>query len=306
MIMIKKGLLATAAAMTLGFGAMGSAHAATHATAILDIQNFTLRNADGSLFGPGAFSVLTGTNDAHATAALNGVFANAADSVPISAAGGPNLAQQCVGTCMPIGADVYAGLPSLAGNYGHADQNLTGSAIVAGGARAQTRADAATNDNFNVASGNSDVGTSTSFQFAFTGNTTMRVDFSAFAFTEAHVDPGSSPVANANARLSWSMNIIDTTTGSTVFTLEPDALNELSLRSATHASAGTATYNPGIINVVNQLTGPLIGGRLYQLTIQHNTLANVLQQEEVPEPATLAILAGGLLSMSLVSRRRKS
>jgi hypothetical protein len=117
------------------------------------------------------------------------------------------------------------------------------------------------------------------------------------------VSAGSSPTANANARLSWSINIVDLSTGTVVYTLSPSELNALSLRSATDANPGTGPYN--FSGSFTETAAGLSAGTTYQLTLQHNTLANVLQ-EEVPEPATLAIIAAGLLSMSLVSRRRKS
>ncbi|HEX8604463.1 MAG TPA: EDSAP-1 family PEP-CTERM protein [Pseudoduganella sp.] len=315
MNMIKKGLLATAAAMTLGIGAMGSAYAATNANSVLLIENFRLlKGVGGAAFSINDFSVLSGTNDAHVTAQLNNTFSTDAGSVPILAGTGPTLGRVCVGVC-PAGTATFAPV-SYTGNFGSAAQSLDGTIIdlltpPAGfaGANARTRADAATNSNMNIASGNSDVGTSTTFRFVMAAGTDMTFDFDATAYTDAAVSAGSSPTANANARLSWSVNIVDTTDGSTVFSFAPAALNQLSLRSATDTNPGTAPYNFsnhfGVAGDAATASG-LLAGRTYQLTIQHNTLANVLQEEEVPEPATLAITAVGLLGMTLVSRRRKS
>lgn len=328
MNMIKKSLLATAAALALGLGAMGSAQADTYATSVLQIENFRLlKGVGGAEFTSGDFSVLSGTNDAHVTAQLNALFNADAGSVPVPGPG-PSLGQVCAGACPgPVGgftvptlpgppgvpAGTYAKTFPTASNYGSAAQTLDGTIIDTGagpytGADARTRADAGTTTNMNTASGNSDVGTSTTFQFALEEDSQMTFDFYAIAYTDAAVSPGSSPTANANARLSWSVNIVDTTDGSIVFSFAPGDLNQLSLRSATDDNPGTSPYefygHFGDAGDGSTAAG-LLADRTYQLTIQHNTLANVLQQE-VPEPATLAIIAAGLLSMSLVSRRRKS
>lgn len=309
MNIFKKGLLATAAAVALGIGAMGSACADTYASSILTIDNFRLlRGGTTTAFTSADFTTLSGTNDAHATGGLNGVFSADANSIPILSGLDLNVSRQCQGACFPVPEDNFTAHPPFPGTFGHADQFLRGAAIDVGatpaGVRAQTRADAATAANFNIASGNSDVGTSTTFQFALGADSTMDIAFDYDAFTEAQVTPGSSPTANANARISWSLNIVDVSTGAVVFSLTPDALNAASLRSATDANPGLpAPYS--VTGSVLELTPMLLGGTLYQITVQHNTLANVLQ-EEVPEPATLAIVAAGLLSMSLISRRRRS
>lgn len=309
MNMIKRGLLGTAVAMTVGIAAMGSAYASTSASSILTIENFRLLKSNGTAYTAADFTNLSGTNDAHATALLNGVGpAPASNSTPITAPP-VSLTQRCAFFC-PVGEDNFTTKPPAAGwpnTFGYADEQLTGS-LLGAGANARTRADAATNANFNVASGNSDVGTSTTFQFSLNQAQSVTLDFLATAFTDAVVTGATAPTSNANARLSWSVNIVDIGTGAVVYSFAPDALNAASLRSATDTNPGTGPYNFthafGAADVGT--TANLLGNTRYQFTLQHNTLANVLQQEEVPEPATLAIVAAGLLSMSLVSRRRKS
>ncbi len=313
MNIIRKSLLVTAAAATLGIAAMGSARADTFASAILDISNFRLLHGSGVAYAAGDFATLTGTNDAHATASLNGVFANGSDSLPILSGLQPDVPQQCVGApCPPIGENNFTRfvVPPVPGTFGYADQRLQGSVITIGatpaGATAQTRAEAATTQNVQVASGNSDVGTSTTFAFTLGASDTMTISFDANPYSAAYVSPGSGPTANANARISWSINIVDLTTGTSIFTFSPDELNALTAVSRTDGADGLLEYNAaGQVFSFLATTPLLTAGTTYQITIQHNTLANALQQE-VPEPATLAIVAAGLLSMSLVSRRRKT
>src|SRR5450830_64093 len=313
MNIIRKGFMVTAAAVTLGLAAMGSAQADTFASAILDINNFRLLNGAGVAYSATDFATLSGTNDAHATASWNGIFANAADSQPILSGIQPNVPRQCAGpSCPVLGENNFNRfvVPPSPGTFGYADQALSGSVITIGavpaGAHAQTRADAATAANINVTSGNSDVGTSTTFAFQLGQSDTMTVAFDANPYTAAFVSDDAGATSNANARLSWSINIVDLSTNTSVFSFAPSELNAESNVSRTDADPGLLEYNAAGQVISFTATTPLLtAGTTYQITIQHNTLANALQQE-VPEPATLAIVAAGLLSMSLVSRRRKS
>lgn len=308
MNIIKKGFLLTAMAASLSLTAVVPAQAETFASSILNISNFRLLHSSGTAFSTADFSTLSGTNDAHATAGLNNVFANGADSRPIQNPVPPNVAQQCVGPC-PVAPDTYtpiAGIPPVLNTYGHADQRLTGASIIIGatpaGANASTRADASTAVNA-VASGNSDVGTSTTFAFTLGAADTMTIAFDGNPYTRALVTPGSGPVSNANARLSWSLSIVNITTGATVLNFAPNALNAASTVSATDGAPNDLIYAPGSA-FFTATTALLSVGQTYQITIQHNSLANALQQE-LPEPGTLAVLAAGLLSISLLSRRRQ-
>jgi len=300
----KKTILAAAAVAALGM--LGTAQASTFASSILQINNFRLLNSGGTAFSLADFSNLSGTNDAHATAQRNGISMSDFASNPITGAP-PDLAQRCVGApCPPIGSNNFTPFPMPAGgSFGYADQQLTGSSITINGnpagANASTRAEAATSSSPTQSSGNSDVGTSTTFAFSLASAGTMTVAFDALPYLQAFVSNGSAPHANANARLSWHINIIDIATGATMLNATPDALNQA--RSLTDGAPNTLLYDPGLMSL--SFTSALLAANTnYQLTIEHNTLANALQQE-VPEPGTLAVLAAGLLSMSLVSRRRK-
>ena len=307
----KKTLVMSAAIAAMSFGAVGNASADAFAQSILTINNFRLLHSNGSAFTTADFDRLDGTNSAHARASLNGVSATAVpQDVPILSGMNPDVAHQFVGLPNPPRPENnFTPFPTplpVPGTFGYADQNLSGSAIAIGanpaGATAQTRADASLQSN-GSASGDSDVGTSTSFDFSLAGSDTMTFAFDATPFTQAFTTAGTS--TNAIARLSWSLNIINQTTGALVFVFQPGQLNGSANASRTGSFAGLTTYNPGQLSF--SAVSPLLNSTdNYQLTIQHNTLANALQQNAVPEPATLAIFGLGLLGMTAFKRRRTS
>lgn len=312
MKIVRKTMMLTAMAASIAIGGMGSARADAFAQSILVIDNFRLLHSSSTPYNVTDFGVLTGTNDAHATASLNGVFAADAQSFGILSGNNPDVAHQTVGNPNPAlpenNFSPFGSAPPVPGTFGYADQNLSGSSITVGatpaGATASTRADASLAVN-GMASGNSDVGTSTTFSFTLGVADSMTIEFDATPFTQAYASNGSSPNTNANARLSWSINIVDMTTGMTVFAFAPNELNAFSNVSRTDGFPGTTTYNPGTM-AFSASTGILSTDSTYQITIQHNTLANALQQTQaVPEPATLAIFGIGLLGITALKRRRR-
>ncbi|WP_338763981.1 PEP-CTERM sorting domain-containing protein [Massilia sp. METH4] len=306
MIDFSKGLLVVAATATFG---MQSASAGTFASAILDINNFKISHSNGSVYWNTDFSKLTGVNDAHATASLNGVHKSLSSIGPR-----PDVAHQCIGSpCPAFGENNFTPFNTktpMGGNFGYADQNFLGSAIsvngAAAGARSQTRADVATTYNMQFANSNSSVGSSNTMSFRLGASDTMTVSFDATPFAMAYSSPEGRPVTTANARISWSVNIVDLATGETVFEYAPARLNSMAAVSRTHGNNGTSLYNESgtIFNMA--ATSPLLmANRDYQITVQHNTLVSALQQE-VPEPGSLAIVGAGLFAMTLGRRLRKS
>ena len=305
----RKTLLVSAAAAALSVGVSGNAQADAFAQSILTINNFRLLHADGSAYTPADFDLLDGVNSAHARASLNGVTSVAPpQDFSILSGLNPDVAHQFVGLPNPPRAEndysPFPNPPAVPGTFGYADQFLTGSAISVGGApagaTAQTRADASLQAP-GSASGDSDVGTSTTFSFSMGDADTMTFAFDATPFTQAYTTTG--PATNAIARLSWSLNIVNLTTGALVLSYQPGALNGDANVSRTGTFAGLSTYNPGTGFFTT--TTPILNGEdVYQLTVQHNTLANALQQAAVPEPGTLAIFGLGLLGMTAFKRRR--
>jgi PEP-CTERM motif len=304
MIDISKGLLVVAATATFG---MQSASAGTFASAILDINHFKISHSNGNVYRNTDFSKLIGVNDAHATASLNNVYKS------LSAIGPrPDVAHQCVGApCPAFGENDFTPshtLQPMSGNFGYADQNFLGSAIsvngAAAGARSQTRADVATSQNMQFANSNSAVGSSNTMSFRLGASDSMTVTFDASPFAMAYSSPEGRPVTTANARISWSVNIVDLVTGASVFEYAPAVLNSMASVSRTHGNNGTSLYNQaGTVFSLTATSPVLLSNRDYQITVQHNTLVSALQQE-VPEPGSLAIMGAGLFAMTIGRRLR--
>lgn len=303
MVTIQHLLVAATAAVTLASAGMRPAAASTFASAILDINNFRLLHGNGTVYSNADFSRLTSVNDANATASLNGLFANASSSGPR-----PDVARQCIGACLTFAENSFARTGNLfasPGSYGAADQRFTGSGISIAGAHAQTRADVGTLQNNQFATGNSSVGSSNTMKFTLTHNDTMTVAFDATPYAMAYISPGSRPVASAAARMSWNINIVELSTGLSVFSFAPPELNGLATVSRTDGMAGMSSFNDiGRTYSFDRTTPNLLAGVNYQVTVLQSTLVVAQQQEEVPEPGTLPVVGTGVLGMVLLRRGR--
>jgi hypothetical protein len=304
--MLVAGAVATAAA-----GAPGAARADAYAQSILVIDNFRLLHANGTPYTASDFALLDGTIDARATGQLNGVFASDAQSTAFTSSVSQDIAHQYAGNGLPARPEnnfnPFPGAPVAPGSFGYADQRMAGSMITtsmgAAGALVQTRADASLAAN-GSASGGSDVGTSATFSFSLGVGEYMTIAFDALPHTQAFVNQGAGASTSASARLSWSITLLDLTTGATVFAFRPDQLNSLADASRTDGADGDSTYAPGWLSFA-ATTDMLNLGDIYQVTISQSTLASALQSQKVAEPGTLAAFGAGLLAMAALRRRRR-
>lgn len=283
--------------------AAGAARADAFAQSILVIDNFRLLHANGTPFTASDFSMLAGTSSAIGGAQLNSGVASDALSGNLGSA--LDLAQQQAGGGAPARPENNFNPFAFNGaNFGYADQHMAGSAFTTNqgaiaGALMQTRADASLGT-IGSAAGMTGIGSSAAFNFSLGVGEYMTIAFAALPFSQAYASGGAG--ASASARLSWSITLLDVTTGATVLTYAPDQLNA---DGDVGASDGTLTYAPGWL-AFSTTAGALNPGDIYQFTIAQASYTDALQTQAIPEPGSLAAFGAGLMAMAALCRRRRS
>ncbi|MDQ2991142.1 MAG: hypothetical protein M3R60_18800, partial [Pseudomonadota bacterium] len=212
MNLFQKTMLSSAVLAAVAFGTPGAARAATFARSILVIDNFRLLHANGTAYTASDFAVLAGGNGAYAGAYLN----NLSDSAWQHGSGNLDIVQRGVGADLPLLAEnLSTPLAGAAGNFGHADQAMTGAVFStrdgAAGALLQTRAGASLADPGAVTSFAGLAG-ATSFSFSLGVDEMMTIAFDALPFSQAFASDGSAG-GYASANLMWTLNLTDLTTG---------------------------------------------------------------------------------------------
>lgn len=217
-------------------------------------------------------------------------------------------------------------------NYSWADSQIVSQQTDAAGSTLQAVTIAEGNiDPIGVGSGLGRNASDTSFSIPFLveGPTTLTFDFDAAPYMFVFLDALAEVPSTARAEITVNINIVDNT-GNTVFNWSPNGLNDspfggvelsdpFSLNrsiarnfgnpgSTTFdpASNGTPTGNlsPASWGNFTALTNPL-GDGLYTLTLQMRGNIDVTRQQEIPAPATLALIGLGMLGMGFTARCRR-
>lgn len=325
-------------ATSIGFSSMafvGSAQATALATSILDITGFQIQR-DGVALDAGAFSALVLTDTADISASLNGITSSSGTTSP-----GTGIDLPYVNQGVPVPAYTENTFSMLTnppvGTFSLSDQIIAGAPITglddgAGGvlplgAQAGHGAYVALLDGDNDGSAAANNGLNATFNFVLAEGGAVDFVFDARAYLEAFTSATEVFPGSASAAMSLSFTIDNLDAGTNVVTWTPDGIvgaggagaigiaaetDPFSLNDAISRNApfnGTSFRGAGIgsefIGSWSGSTVALLAGVNYQLTIRSTSEADALTSP-VPEPASIALIALGLIGMTYFSRRRQS
>jgi len=288
------------------FGASG-AMADGIATAYLAINDFK--------FTTSGTKVLVGTditfnspviNVGDTNANLNGGSESHTGSAAATA-GALDIISSCVGACTYVDNSFsYLTKPmgTPAGSYSLGDAHLTGASVDFPGfplpdVTARTLAETALSSGSHVGSSpGNNLGITTNFTFIADSTMTVDISYSADAYVRAYLSSDVMGI-NALAFTTFTVTILNTTTGSNVLTHAPTELNAGAARTATIPGQDFEYVLAGF-GVSDSFA--VVKGNTYQLSINH---VSATDAEVIPEPGSLAILGAGLLTMGLIRRRKR-
>ena len=320
---LKKSVIGLA--LLAGVASVAPAQAGSLAQGTLTISNLIFSKLVGTTkttLAVSDFSFLNIVDSTNLNPSLNGTN----NGATFMTASGIPLGQhtQCVASSCPAflnPGSPYSNIPvPAAGNGSLASSNLVGSPIsgfflpttpptpIPSPALAQTAAlSELTSTGF--ADSASVLRLQTAFTFSLASAQTLFIDFDALVHLIANIDLGSG---SSQASSAWSVNIVNNTTGATVFNWVPNGgaggitggteINDdcnLGNTVGLFSSIGTNQYN---CSGHEQASTSLLGATLYTLTLRHETDSAVTLV--VPEPETLMLMGLGLAGLAFSQRRR--
>jgi len=314
----KKSLFPLASAAALSIGTVGTAQAGVLASSILEITDLVFQVQEGGSFRPvniTDISISEGFNTSDVSVQLDSANGGVpiADTTQVSFQDDVDIGE-CIGVGCPAPNNFSPPVaPPVSGVFSNADTLLEGSSVVISpeqpvGADAQVRTDVALASGINSGSSAANLGLVSSFEFTALEDIQVRFEFNYSYNLRALITPDLADTGNsAQAAAFWDLTV-EGFDDAVRFNFRPVALQQLNTGS-TIPGTNRVLSDSGTINSESEAgLVSLVQGNQYSLTIRHNTNADASIISEiipVPEPTSIALLGGGLLSLAAWRRRTK-